>query len=109
MLVSKDTPKVGDVVSILLVSGAEIIGKLMASDDNSCRLSRPIAAVMQPTGREIGLAFAPLMATANDINEVTFFQSAMLCKPAKTRDDIAQGYTASTSSIVQPPKGIIIP
>lgn len=110
MLINKDNPKLNDVVSIRLVSGDEIVGRLLDSaGNNDVRLSRPIAAVMQPAGRDLGLAFAPFMATASDIADVTFPASAVLCRPVKTRDDIAKGYTQATSPIIQPETGLIVP
>jgi len=111
MLVSKK--KSDEIVSIRLVSGDEIIGRLMPSTENGTTLSDPISTVMQQSRNgEIGLSFAPFMASINDGAVITFPDSACLCRPTPTREDVANAYIEATtpaSSIIQHPKGLIFP
>ena len=51
----------GDVVSIRLASGEEIVGKLLDDNDKTIKLKQPLSAIMS----EKGLAMLPFMLTVN--------------------------------------------
>jgi hypothetical protein len=114
-MIIKKLPKPDDIVTIRLVSGDEVVGKLMATDRDAAdvTLLQPIAAVMQPTrDGHLTLAFAPFLASTDETAEVTFPATAILCRPMLTRKDVADGYTKTVepaSAIIQPPKGLFIP
>jgi hypothetical protein len=111
-MIIKKLPKPDDIVTIRLVSGDEVVGKLTVINDKSVTLLQPIAAIMQPT-RDGGLtlAFAPFLASTEETAEVTFPDTAILTRPILTRKDVADGYnkTVNPSAIIQPPKGLLIP
>ncbi len=109
MIIENNGLKIGDVVSLRLCSGEEVIGRLVSNLPNEIRIRRPIMAIMQPTGRgDFGLAFGPFMASAADIDEVVFPIGSLICRPVATRDDVASGYKQATSPILTPDKSLII-
>jgi hypothetical protein len=110
MLVEAKGYAVGDVVSIRLVSGEEIIGTLKNETAISVTLTRPLTVVMQATGRgEVGLSFGPFMASGPEMVEsVTFQTNAMICMPIRSRKDVADGYKKTVSPIMTPNTGLVI-
>jgi hypothetical protein len=115
MLINKPavTPKEGDVITVRLVSGEEIIATLVGEGTDGLTVKSPISAVMQATASgEIGLAFAPFLASSEEFPEVVFPLHAIAMRPVKTRDDVAKGYKSATkpaSAIIQPNRDLFIP
>jgi hypothetical protein len=108
MLIEKK-PVVGvnDVISLKLVTGEELIGKITAMDDNSITLSKLLIVQMQMvSANQAGIAFAPFMATADNSNvKFRFERSRFLCDPIKPRSDISSKYTAMTTGLEIPAMG----
>ncbi|RYF08874.1 MAG: hypothetical protein EOO77_24855, partial [Oxalobacteraceae bacterium] len=57
-----DKISIGDITSVRLTSGEELVGKVISISDRSLTLTKPIhiLAGMQPNG-SIGIQFAPFM------------------------------------------------
>jgi hypothetical protein len=97
-----ETPyKVGDVVTIKLTSGEELVGKFEASDDTQIKINKPLTLFASEKG--IGLQqflFTADMAISYSIkhNAITLVH--------KTKFEFAEAYTKQTSSIVQAPAGM---
>ena len=86
--------KDGDIVSFKLSSGEEIVARLKSQDDKSYTLLKPMVLVMQ----QQGMGLAPFMFSVSPDAKFILQSSSISCV-AKTEDDIAKQYTASTSNI----------
>ena len=99
--------KSGDVVVIKLVTGEEIITKLVEPDVTSYSISRPLVFTMHPqTGQP---ALIPWLMSLNpkDPKPVVINKSAVvgMTTPAK---EIADSYTQVTTGIVPAPAGFML-
>ncbi len=94
-----------DVVTIRLVSGEEIVGRLASDTETHLTLSKPISIGIQMVGQnQAQLAFSPFMASVDDSGSLTFNKAALVTLPAKTREDVKKSYLTATSSIEMPAK-----
>ena len=84
----------GDVVSLKLMSGEEVLGKLAKEDMISFVLSRP---VMLTAGAK-GVGLAPYMLTVSPDKDFSFNKSAVLSH-GPTDQDIAKQNIEQTSGI----------
>ena len=86
--------KIGDVVSLKLSSGEEILGRLESEDTNNYTLKKPMVLIAQ----EKGLGLAPFMFSVSPTGKFVMKTSSVLCV-AKTEDDISKQYTTQTTGI----------
>ena len=86
--------KVGDTVSFKLSSGEEIVARLEKETEKSYTLKKPMVLVAQ----QQGLGLAPFMFSVNPDGKFVLQANAVSCV-AKTEQDIAKQYTATTSNI----------
>jgi hypothetical protein len=94
MLLKKPTA-VGDVISLKLSTGEEIIGRLEAETDTGYDIKKPMAIVM---GQQ-GLALAPYMfSTTND--QVMTFKQTNVMTTGSTIEEISKQYVEQTTGIV---------
>ena len=104
------TNNIGEVVSIKLVSGEEIIGKLEKSDDQDVMLHKPLLLLMTKDGP----AFHPYMVTTDIMKEnpkISFAKHTIVAT-AIPLSDFSEAYIAATepSKIEQIKKpGLILP
>lgn len=98
MLIEKSKFKNGDVLSIKLVTGEEIVG-MYAAETNSCiDLDKPYRLVQT---EEQKFGFAPLMVTTDPANLHTVYKSAVaIITP--TYAEIKEQYVKTVESIPQP-------
>jgi small nuclear ribonucleoprotein (snRNP)-like protein len=87
--------KNGDVVSLKLTSGEEVVGKLTSNDNNTYVLSKPVVLAMQ----DKGLTMIPYMMTADSsITDFTFKdQHVVHCVP--TAKTLSNQYIEGTTGI----------
>jgi hypothetical protein len=98
---------VNDVVSVRLVTGEELVGRIAESDTQTLTLSKPIVVQMQmlPNGQAT-LAFGPFLASCEEAaTKFKFDRARLLCEPVKTRDDIKAQYIKMTTGIEVPITG----
>ena len=95
MLISKG-PTVGGVVTLKLVTGEEIIGKLESdsTDDMYYGISRPLTLVMSQKG--IGLQ--PWLFTVDTDKTIKFPKDKVMII-AETMDDMSKSYLQGTTGI----------
>ena len=86
--------KDGDIVSFKLSSGEEIVARLKSQDAKSYTLHKPMVLIMQ----QQGMGLAPFMFSVSPDAKFNLQVSSVSCV-AKTEDEIAKQYTASTSNI----------
>jgi hypothetical protein len=86
--------QVNDIVSIKLVSGDEIIGRLEEKDANIVKLSKPVQIVAS----QQGMGFAPVCISIDDASVFTF-QQAHIIFLAPTRKELVDAYIRATTGI----------
>ena len=90
-----ETPyKNGDTVSLKLSSGEEIVARLEEETATKFVLTKPMVLIMQ----QEGLGLAPYMFSVSPDAKFNILLSTVSCV-AKTVDQIADQYTATTSNI----------
>ena len=104
MIVNRSSiPSLNDVVTVKLVSGEEIVGKLVDHKIDGITLSNPIQISIQPIGpKQVALAFGPVLGSVSNVPAINIPTSAMAIKPVKTGEDVAKNYREATSSIATP-------
>jgi len=103
-------PKTGDIVSIRLSTGEEIVGKLLDSplDYSEVVLEKPVLLHFQQTAAGLDVKFGVPMVSGTT-EQVSFFSTALMSRPLPTRENIVTSYKQATSPIITPQTGIIKP
>lgn len=104
MLIEKrSNPEINDIVTIKLISGEEIVGKLTDRTIDSVFLAKPVQISMQPVGpKQMGLAFMPVLGSVSQDATMQFPLSALSIRPIKTGDDVLTNYIQATTGLVAP-------
>jgi len=102
-MLKEKTYEKGDIVTVYLQTGQEILGKLDSEDDNYIVITKPLTIAMGPKGA----AFQTFTVTGDSENNVHFKQGKVISM-LKTRKDTADSYTQATSTIITPDKGKIL-
>lgn len=89
--------KKGDVVTIKLSAGEEIVGTLVKHDSSVIRLSRPLCVVIDPSTNQPALA--PFLMTAASDADLEFNMTTVVTI-LRSADQFAKAYNSATSSIV---------
>lgn len=87
--------KEGDVVSIKLSSGEEMVANLVKEDSNTLTVSKPLMLVAS----EGGMGLAPYMFTVSPETKIAIRLNNVITV-VKTAEDAAKMYTQQTSGIV---------
>ena len=88
--------KNGDTVSFKLSSGEEIVARLDEETPTSFKISKPMVLIVQ-TDESMGLA--PFMFSVGPKGKFEMQKTSVACT-AKTDDNIAKQYTASTTGVM---------
>ena len=106
MLLSRpEILEAGDIVSVRLVTGEEIIGKYVGLDGigKHVRITQPIVVQMQMlNGGQAQLGFAPFAATAPDGTTFDIGDRHQLAKPVKVRNEVRANYIRMTTGLEVP-------
>lgn len=83
-----------------LISGEEIVGKVVKKDKEGFVLEKVRTMSLTPTGEQgrVGMNLIPFMLTCMD-GEIVFPESSMLCKPRKIDDNLEKFYLEQTSGL----------
>lgn len=102
MLIEKNTaPRLGDIVTIKLSSGEEIVGKLTERTTETVFLAKPVQIVMQPIApQKMGLAFHPVLGSTSDTATMQFPLAQMSIWPIRTSDDVMRNYIQATTGLM---------
>ena len=104
MIVNK-TYEVGDVISLKISSGEELVAKLVSISSTDFVLNRPLALGMGPQGP----TFTPYMVTVDFKNDDLTMAKHHVVAVTKTVEQVKQSYVQSTTGIAMPEKpGVII-
>lgn len=111
MLIEK-TVKLGDIVSVKLVSSEEIVAKLVEQDINTVTISKPLVlsiSVDERTGKP-GLQMYPFFMLGADTDDKITLQRNHIIALVVSREDVKAGYVQNTTGITIPSprdKGLI--
>ena len=99
-----DIKKDGDVVTLKMSSGEELIGCYINDDTNSYTIDRPVTLSVGPKG---GPALTPYLMTVNPANTRNLkINKALVVCVANTDRELADQYTSALSGIQLAPAGI---
>lgn len=91
-----ETPyKVTDIITLKILGGDEVVGRLAAIDNGSITLNKPHAVMM---GQQ-GFGLAPYVMTAGPDFKISVKDEHVVCV-VKTYDAIAKEYIKQTSGLV---------
>ena len=107
MLIQKQ-PAQGDIVSLRLNSGEEVIGRFDASTITSVSMLRPVILVTQMVSEnQASMGLMPFMGSLDESQTVDISRGAIAAGPVATKADVANVYRNATSSIAVPKKTLI--
>lgn len=94
----------GDIATLVLVNGAEIIGKFQGESAEHFTLERP--RMLQASQQGVGLVNGVCMSGEEPQGDIRFNKSGVLFI-IKTIDELAKGYQQQVSGIVLPTQGLV--
>jgi hypothetical protein len=103
MLLNKQKFAVGDIVTIKIVTGDEIMGKFVEDTMGSITLDRPVMLAMMQKGP----AMAPVLLTVNPDAKLTFNSNAIITM-AESDPEVGKQYVFQTTGIQPVSAGSII-
>jgi hypothetical protein len=91
-----ETPyKVNDIVTIKILGGDEVVGRLIDTEEYTYTINKPHAVMMGPQG----FGLAPYVLTAGPEFKVVIKEEHVVCI-VKTYDGVAKEYIKQTSGIM---------
>jgi hypothetical protein len=103
MLLEKSKFDAGDIVSLKIITGDELIGKYVKEDMTSFTIARPVMLAMTKNGP----AMAPVMMTVTPETDYTINKAAVMLS-GTTVKEIAEQYLFQTTGIQPVSAGSII-
>ena len=92
-----------DVVTLVLINGAEIIGKWVESDSDKYIINRP--RMVQANQQGVGLVNGVCMTGEEPNGDLQINKSGVIFV-IKTIEEMAKGYTQQVSGLVLPTDGL---
>lgn len=103
-----DTPiKPNDVVSIKLITGDEIIAKVVDNEGMTVVVTKPLLMAIgrDPKTGQPGISMAPIWMLGSDIDQrFPILKSNIVCM-VKSNGDAVKGYTANITGLALPASG----
>jgi hypothetical protein len=99
-MLKEKTYNSGDIVTVYLQTGQEILGKFVSEDDSSTIIKKPLTVAIGPNGA----AFQTFTVTGDSENEVSF-KTGKIISVLKTNDATSTSYIEATSGLVLPGAG----
>jgi hypothetical protein len=103
MLLEKSKFDAGDIISLKIISGDELIGKYVKEDMTSFTIARPVMLAMTKNGP----AMAPVMMTVTPEADYTINKAAVMFSGATVKE-IAEQYLFQTTGIQPVSAGSIV-
>ena len=104
MLIEKSW-KIDDICTVKMSSGEEIITKIVAADDTSITMSKPLSVqISQDAQGRVGLQMVPGFALTVGIDSKLKVGLNNIIFIAPTEENIKKSYLANTSSLAIPGK-----
>ena len=102
-MLKEKTYNSGDIVTVYLQTGQEILGKFVSEDDTSTVLTKPLTVAIGPQGA----AFQTFTVTGDSEKNVSF-KTGKIISVLKTNEATSSSYIEATSGIIVPPKGGLV-
>lgn len=102
-MLKEKTYNSGDIVTVYLQTGQEILGKFVSEDDSSTVLTKPLTVAIGPQGA----AFQTFTVTGDSEKNVSF-KTGKIISILKTNDQTSSSYIEATSGIIVPAKGGLV-
>jgi hypothetical protein len=100
MLIAKGVD-IGDIVTVKLVSGEEIVGRLQDRTIDSIFLVKPLSIHIEPVSQqEIGLSFAPVLGSVEQETTLQLPLLGLAIRPVKTNADVTANYIRLTTGLM---------
>ena len=93
----------GDIATLVLINGAEIIGKFSGESAEHFVLNKP--RMLQASQQGVGLVNGICMSGVEPDDDIRFQKSSVLFL-IKTVDELSKGYQQQVSGIVLPTQGL---
>lgn len=88
----------GDIITIKLMSGEEVVAKLIENREDTLVVSKPRAVVNLP---QKGIGLGPFVFTIPQNDDVEIFKKNVVCF-GETEGDMARQYTQGTTGLTLP-------
>ena len=107
MLISKDKKiSENDIVSFKIVTGEEIIAKVIETDNEKLVVSKPISMVLvHGHGGQAGISFVPFMVGVDEDAHLTFTNDKVITVAKANQASSAQ-YIQATTGLTAAPAGL---
>ncbi len=102
-MLKEKTYNSGDIVTVYLQTGQEILGKFVSEDDTSTVLTKPLTVAIGPQGA----AFQTFTVTGDSEKNVSF-KTGKIISVLKTNEATSSSYIEATSGIIVPAKGGLV-
>lgn len=104
MLIEKHTlVAINDVVTVKLISGEELIGRLLAQSIDSVTLGKPVMVRLEPVSQQqMGLSFLPVLGSVEPDASLRLATAGLSIQPVKTGKAITSSYIEMTSGLITP-------
>lgn len=97
---------INDIVTIKLMSGEELIGRLVDQNQDTVTLAKPVTVNLQPVSQnQMGLSLMPVLGSVEPDVTLQIVRSAMSIRPVKTGKALTGTYIEVTSGIITPNGG----
>ena len=93
----------GDIVTVFLQTGQEILGKFVSEDDGSTILTKPLTVAIGPKGA----VFQTFTVTGDSEKNVSF-KTGKIISVLRTNEATSSSYLEATTGLIVPPKGGIV-
>ena len=100
MLLELNTIKPNDIVAIKVISGDEILAKVIEITDKGVKISKPLSLVIMSQG---SVGMIPFMVGIDDESKL-FIGNEKIILMGKARPDAASQYIENTTGLVTPGK-----
>jgi hypothetical protein len=100
---SSTTPEVGLPITLKLVTGEEVIGKVTSVTANDLTLLKPCVIFINPQNSQLGIQ--NLILSADHEKPVVFNRSVIVAYSASERG-IAEHYLSALTGIIKAPPGL---
>jgi len=109
MLIEKRSlVQVGDIVTVKLLSGEEIVGKLVEQTTETVILAKPVTITLQAVSdKQMGLSFMPVLGSVEPDVTLTLPVAAMAIKPVATGSNVKSSYIQTTTGLITAHDGLL--
>jgi hypothetical protein len=104
MLIDKQTiVTTDDIVTVKLVSGEEIVGRLLEQGIDAYTLGKPVTVALQPiNAQQMGMQFLPVLGSVEPDATLVIPKNAVAIRPVKTAPTIKSNYIELTTGLITP-------